>query len=163
MSNDTSEIVLTEIDELRVALQDAINLFDEADKAPDSKSTICTAERREAWVKALTIRGNDTVSTLKKERDEARRDWQLEHNVFTALYERLVIVATGRSGVYTNEGLVQLVEQLVKEKNTWEKTFDAAEQRANDLAAKCAKLEACCAEWRRFVRDAVLRKDPDGR
>lgn len=72
ISNDTSEVVLTEVDELRAALQDALNLFDEADKASDSKSTVCTAERREAWVKALAVRSEQAIKVRKliKQRDE---------------------------------------------------------------------------------------------
>ena len=42
---------------LSAALQDCINLFNDADKSPDHKSLICTLDRRETWEAVLRRHG----------------------------------------------------------------------------------------------------------
>ena len=42
---------------LSAALQDCINLFNEADNAPNHKSLICTEDRREMWQEILRRHG----------------------------------------------------------------------------------------------------------
>jgi hypothetical protein len=48
-----TEGVSMRIRALSRALKDCISLFDEADKAPDHKSLICTEDRREMWLEVL--------------------------------------------------------------------------------------------------------------
>ena len=43
---------------LSAALQDCINLFNDADARPDHKSLVCTKERREMWQHMLTTHGS---------------------------------------------------------------------------------------------------------
>jgi hypothetical protein len=48
---------LERIKALSAALQDCINLFNDADKSPDHKSLICTGDRREMWEEVLRRHG----------------------------------------------------------------------------------------------------------
>jgi hypothetical protein len=46
------------IEALSAALQDCINLFNDADERPDHTSLVCTKERREMWQHVLTVHGS---------------------------------------------------------------------------------------------------------
>ena len=46
---------------LSAALQDCINLFNDADARPDHKSLVCTKERREMWQHMLTTHGSPNI------------------------------------------------------------------------------------------------------